>query len=194
MGYWYWDHWHNNRIEFRPDQESDSKNNLKLRLMDARKQYGATHTFKVERRRSWDFDTRSYQSYEVWVGSPTPEFLAERKAEIETYHAHEEKIEFYQELFKHLIEDDDRYLGTWDYKPYKRTQGERRPKKPGKFPGRGKPDLSEEDLLEERLSQSRCRYQRGWKDIYAPTRDRRYVRRDRKNWKRHTKGRKSWAK
>ncbi len=193
MGYWYWDYW-DDRMEFRVDKGTDSKNNLKLRLMDAKKQHGATHTFCVERRKCWDCDTRSYQHYEVWVGVPTPEYLATRKAEIKAWEVAEEMREFYQKLFKQLIENDDRYLDEWGYKPYKRTEGERRPKGPGTFPGRGKPDLSEEDLLEERLSQPRARYQRGWKRIYQPTRNRRYTRSDRKNWKRHSKGCKSWAK
>lgn len=182
------------RLELRVDPGPNYKNDLKLCLNQARKQHGATHTFKVERRKSWNYDTRSYQYEDIFVGIPTPEYLAVRKAEIRAWEEHEEAEEFYQMLFKHLIEDDDRYLGTWDYKPYRRTQGERRSKKPGKFPGRDLPDLSEEDLLEESLSQARCRYQRGWKRIYQPTRSRRYTRSDRKNWKRHTKGRKSWAK
>ncbi len=193
MGYFrstYWD----DRIEFRIDQGPDSKNNLKLRLMDARKQHGTTHTFNVERRKYWDYKTRSYQYDEVLVGVPTPERLATRKSELKAWEEHEEMTEFYQELFKHLIENDDRYLGTWEHKSYKRTQGERRPKGPGTFPGRGRPDLSEEDLLEESLSQARCRYQRGWKRCYSPTRKTWHRHDDHRNWKSYGRRQKAWQK
>lgn len=180
MGYNYDYRWgwrpQRDRIAIVAEDGPDHKNDLKLALMGARKQHGATHTFSVERQKYWDRESRSYQYKDVWVGIPTPAGLAYLEAKYKEWELEQEQREAAERT------------------PYQRTPGERRVKGPGKFPGRRKPDLSEDEQVEERLlTRPRSRHQKGWKNRWRPTRDRYWKARD-NNWKQKGKRCKSWDK
>ncbi len=194
MGYWYDTGWWPN-IEVRIDPGPNRKNDTKIALMKFRRDNAATHTFRVERRKFRDYRNGGYRHEDVVVGTTTPEYEARLKAEQKERDRHQKQAEFYRELFWHLIEDDEAYSEEWGYyrHPHK-SVGKRRERKPRNTPGRCKPDLSEEDLLEKRLSKPRSRYQRGWKGCYCPTRKTWRRHDDNKSWKANSKGCKSWDK
>jgi hypothetical protein len=155
-------------ITYYIDPGSNAKNDLKLALMKTRKEYGATHIVKVAVSKVWNRYTKQYDVHNQIVATPT----ASHQAQLEA---------------KRVVWSKKKEAYEGSYWSYSRTPGPRKPKQLRKAPGRGKPELNELEFLEQVLSKPRCRYQRGWKGWYCPTRKSHHRTDDRKNWKSHRK-------
>lgn len=148
-------------------QGPNAKNNAKLLFLREKKQH-CPHQFQVTLLE--EVDGRKCLTFIVRV-VPTPEHaiaLALQTRAEETEHREDE---------------------SW-YSHYKRIS-ERRTRRYKPVIGLhfGEPVLELDEYPEEAEYPfpQRKRHQRGWGDIYRPTRDRRYARDDRKNWKRTRK-------
>lgn len=143
----------------------NAKNNAKLLFLKERKQY-CRHQFSVTLLEDIDWQKRHIFIVRV-VPTLEHQRVLQTRAE-ETEHKNDE---------------------PW-YSHYKRV-GERRIKlrKPsrGLHPGEPPFELDEYPEEVEYSIPQRSRHQRGWGDIYRPTRDRRNARDDRKSWKRTRK-------
>lgn len=136
-------------------------------------------------------ETKAHQNTHHVSCTYTKQYCRWRNEVVETYiitctptEAYRQKLDAEAERYRQRYQGEedtyhDNYV-NW------RKKNDRRPKLPRKKKRYGgKPEREPLELLEEALCRPRSRKQRGWGDIYLPTRHRRCTRDDLKNWKRN---------